>query len=107
MGFRSVSAKDLVNHLMDRYGKIRASDLKACRQALVEPIELYHPIYVCLQWVEDAIKFLQDGKMPFKCAQIVQMAYHAVNKTGIYYFALKEWRKKSMADNTWASFKLF
>ena len=34
MGFPNVSAKNLMDHLMNRYGKIWASDLEACRQAL-------------------------------------------------------------------------
>ena len=62
-------------------------------------------IDVYLQRVEDSIQFAQDGKTPFTPAQIVHMEYHAVNKTGIYSFALKEWRKKAMADKTWTSFK--
>ena len=63
-------------------------------------------IYVYFQRVEDAIQFEQDGKTPFTPAQIVQTAYHAVNKIGLYYLALKEWRKKAMAENTWAGFKI-
>ena len=34
MGFQGVPAKSLMYHVMERYGKIRASDLKACRQTL-------------------------------------------------------------------------
>ena len=38
MGFHNVSTKNLVDHLMERYSKICASELEACRQALAEPI---------------------------------------------------------------------
>ena len=30
----------LVDHLIERYGKICVSDLEACKQALTEPIEV-------------------------------------------------------------------
>ena len=83
MGFHSFSTKNLVGHLMERYGNIRASDLEDCRQALEEPIEAEHPIDVYLQWLEDAIHLAQYGKTPFTPAKIVQRAYHAVNKTGL------------------------
>ena len=56
---------------MDRHGKIMASDLKACRQALEEPIEVDLPIDVYFQQTEDAIHFAQDGNTPFTPAQIV------------------------------------
>ena len=43
-------------------------------------------------------------KTPFTPAQIVQMEYHAVNKTGLYSLTLKEWRKKAIADKMWDRF---
>ena len=46
-----------MDHLIERYGKIQASYLEACIQALAEPIKVYRPINVYLQQVEDAIKF--------------------------------------------------
>ena len=65
MGFHGVSSKKLMDHLMERYGKIRTPDLEACRQALAAPIEVDRPIDVYLQQVKDAIQFAQDGKTPF------------------------------------------
>ena len=35
----------------------------------------------------------------------MQTEYHAVNKTGLYSLALKEWRKKATADKMWSIFK--
>ena len=83
MGFHGVSARNIVDLLMERYGKIRASDLEACRKALREPIDIDRPIDVYLQRVEDVIQFSMDRNMLFTSAQIVQMAYHVINKTGL------------------------
>ena len=69
---------------MERYGKIHALNLEACRQALADPIEVDRPIDLYLQRLEDAIQFSQDGKTLFTPEKIVQTAYHAVNKTGLY-----------------------
>ena len=104
MGFHVFSFKNLVEHLKERYREIRASDLEACRQYLAEPIEVYFPIDVYLQKVEDAIQFVRYRKTLFTPAHILQTAYHAVNKIGLYYRALKGWHKKAMADKTWAIF---
>ena len=57
MGFHSVSSKNLVDYLMERYGKIIASDFKACKQSLVNTIEVYRLIDVYFQQVEDVIHF--------------------------------------------------
>ena len=46
MGLQSDMEKDLMGYCMKRYGKILASNIEACIQALVEPIEVDHPIDV-------------------------------------------------------------
>ena len=83
MGFHVVSAKNHVDQLMERYDKIRASDLEACRQALADPIEVNCLIDVYFQHVKDAIQFAQDSKTLFPTAQTVQMVYHDINNTGL------------------------
>ena len=96
MEFHGISAKDLMYNLMERYRKIRSSELEACRQSLSDHIEAARPIDVYFQQVEDAIQFAQDRKTPFTPAQIVHTEYHTVNKTELYSLALKEWCKKVM-----------
>ena len=49
MGFHGVFANNLVGHLMERYGKICATDLEDRSQVLEEPIEVDHPIDVYFQ----------------------------------------------------------
>ena len=90
MGFHGISAKNLMDHLIERCSKIRASDLEARRQALASPIEVERLIGVYFQRVEDVIQFAQDGKTLFTPAQIAQTAYHDVNKPGLCSLALKE-----------------
>ena len=71
MGFHGVSTKNLVDHLIEMYSKIRASDLEACRQALAEPIEVDLSIDVYSQRLEDAIQFEKDVKTLCTPAKIV------------------------------------
>ena len=96
MGLNSVFAKSIVDHLIERYRKICASDLEACRQALAEPIEVDHLINVYPKWVEDSIQLAQDWKNPLTLSQILQMEFHAINKTG---------SKKGEIDYNWTIYK--
>ena len=57
MGYHGVSSKNLMDHMMEKYGEFRVSDLEAFRQALGDLIEVDFPIDVYLQRVEDAIQF--------------------------------------------------
>ena len=69
MGFHGVFAKNLVDHLMERYGKIWVSAIEAYIQDLVDTIEVDRLIDVNFQCVGDAIQFAKDRKTPFTPAQ--------------------------------------
>ena len=56
-------------------------------------------------WTARSIYTSNRWKTPFTPAQTVQTEYHAVNKTGLYSLALKEWCKKVIVYRNWASFK--
>ena len=90
MGLHGVSAKRLMDHLMERYRNIRASDLEAYRKALAEAIEVDQSIDAYFQRVDDSIQFNQDRKAPFNPAKSLQTAYHTFSNTGLYYLSLKE-----------------
>ena len=87
MGFHTVMAKDLMDHLIEKYGNIQASSIDACRQALVEYIEVHRPIFVYFQRMEDTINFSQEGNMLFIHDKIVQSDYFTVNKKSLYSMA--------------------
>ena len=53
MGLHGVSAKRLMDHLMERYRNIRALDLEAYRKALAEAIEVDQSIDAYFQRVDD------------------------------------------------------
>ena len=39
--------------------------------------------------------------------QIVSIAFMSVENSGIYYYGVKEWRRKDTADKKWEAFKNF
>eukprot|EP00566_Odontella_aurita_P016593 CAMPEP_0113569390 /NCGR_PEP_ID=MMETSP0015_2-20120614/24388_1 /TAXON_ID=2838 /ORGANISM="Odontella" /LENGTH=249 /DNA_ID=CAMNT_0000472057 /DNA_START=458 /DNA_END=1203 /DNA_ORIENTATION=+ /assembly_acc=CAM_ASM_000160 len=102
MGF---TTRDLLDHLMDRYGKITATDLKENAKRMNEPINTGLPITKYFERIGDCVQFADVGKTPCKHERILQMVYLAVLKTVLYGDAGKEWRNKSDADCTWTNFK--
>ena len=98
MESHAVTAKERMDHHMERYGKIRESDFEACRQALAKPIEVDRPIDVYFQRVEYTIHFTQYGKTPSTPNKIVQIAYHNVDKKDLHSLELKGGQKKVATD---------
>jgi hypothetical protein len=107
-GYMGVTPRDLIGHLLERYGRIMASDIANCRTKMEAPMDPTQPIDVYFQTIDDCVQFATDGQVPFMALQIVhQTAYHAISKSGLYNDACKGWRRKPVANRTWVAFKSF
>jgi hypothetical protein len=106
-GYLGVTTRDQLDHLLDRYGKITPADIEDCKRRMNEPINSTQPIDVSLQRVDECIQYGVDGQVAFLAEQILQTTYHAISTSGYYTNACKDWRKKTAADKTWATFKTF
>jgi hypothetical protein len=92
-GYLGVTSRDLLDHLFERYGMITASDIANCRTRMEAPMDTTRPIDIYFQATNDCVQFATDGQVPFTATQIVETAYHAASKSGIYKDACKEWRR--------------
>jgi hypothetical protein len=78
-GYLGVTAQDLIDHLLDRYGKITPADIAACKQCINEPIDASQAIDVYFQTIDDCIQYADDGQVAFTTGQILQTTYHAIS----------------------------
>jgi hypothetical protein len=106
-GYLGVTTRDLLDHLLDRYGKITPADIEECKRRMIEPIDSTQPIDIFFQRIDECVQYAVDGQVGFSAEQILQTAYHAVSTSGYYNDACKEWRKKAPVDKTWTNFKSF
>ena len=56
--------RDLLDHLMDRYGNITADDLKANKACINKALDNSRPIDVFFQRINDAVQYADDRKKP-------------------------------------------
>jgi hypothetical protein len=106
-GYLGVSTRDLVDHLLDRYGKITPADIAECKSRMNDPIDPTQPIDQYFRKIDDCVQYAADGQVAFTPDQILQTSYHAVSTSGHYNDACKEWRRKAAIDKTWHNFKRF
>ena len=106
-GYLGITTRDLINHLLDRYGKITPANIEACKVRMNEPIDSSQTIYLFFQRIDNCVQYASDGQVAFTNGQIIQTAYHAVSTSGQYTDACKDWRKRPLRDKTWALFKRF
>jgi cell division septum initiation protein DivIVA len=106
-GYLGITTRDLLDHILDRYGKITPADIEECKRKMIEPIDSTQPIDIFFQRIDDCVQYADDGQVAFTAEQILQTAYHAISTSGFYNDACKEWRKKAVVDKTWTNFKTF
>jgi hypothetical protein len=102
-----VAPRDLIDHLLERYGHINASDIANFRTRMEAPMDPTQPIDIYFQNIDDCVQFATDGQVPFTPHQIVQTASHAISKSGMYNDTCKEWQRKPIAERTRVAFKPF
>ena len=106
-GYLAVTSKDLITHLLRRYGKISPGDLNRCNQRMTEPMDPSLPIDMFFKRIDGCIELAADAENPFSEKQILQAAFYAISSSGLYTEACKTWKKRGENTKTWKSFKVF
>ena len=104
-GYLNVSTKELMDHLLKRYGKITDGDLQINKEKMNEPLDPSIPIDMYFKRLDDCMQYAADADMPFSERQILQTAYHAMHASGLYTDACSKWRKRNENTKTWIAFK--
>lgn len=105
LGYANVTTLQLLNHLDTTYGTVTPDDLAANLATMdalwspTQPIEdLWNQIRACQRYAAP-----HD---PISDATTVRSAIANLNASGVFTDALKDWRKKPVADQTWANLLL-
>ena len=101
-----VSVRDLLDHLLLRYGRISARDLVENMKTLHQPLDTGSPIDLYFKRIEDCREFSVDGNDPISGRTIVNTALTAVQSAGIYKPACKDFKALKEENKTWNNFKL-
>ena len=71
-GYLGISTRDLIDHLLDRYGKITPADIAACKRRMNDPIDSTQPIDIYFRKIDDCVQYAADGQVAFTPDQILQ-----------------------------------
>ena len=102
-----ITARNLLDHLLDGYGKITPADVEECKKKMSKPIDSTHSIDMYIKRINETSEYAADGNVAFTTEQILQTKYHDVSSTGYYNEACKEWRRKPKVNKNWVHFKQF
>ena len=106
-GLMGVSPKQIIQHLLKRYGRITPAEIKRNFMAINDAIDPDQHIDIYFKKIEDCIQYADAGKATFSPEQIVLIVYNSLHASGVFDDACKEWRKKSKNDQNWSNLKDF
>jgi hypothetical protein len=98
IGYLGITTGDLLDHLLDRYSNITATDLEANKTQMNEPLDSTQAIDMFFKRINDCIQYAVDGRVPYTAEQILQTAYNSISTSGYYNNACKIWSKKPVAE---------
>ena len=106
-GYLGITAHNILDHLLDWYGKFTPADVEECKKQMNEPMDCTQPIDLYCKRINDTVQYAADGNVAFTTEKHLQTTFHVVSSTGFYNEACKEWRRKPKVNKTWVHFKQF
>lgn len=105
VGYQNSTFQHMMQHLYTNYGVITPTDLEDNDIRMREAFDANRPIEELFDQIEEAAEYAEATNAPYNTTQIVSRAYLLLYKTGLYNDACREWRKRTVANQTWANFK--
>jgi hypothetical protein len=107
-GFARITTHQLLRHLWQTYGTIKADDLHDNMYALTTlHWNVTDPIESLFQAIMEKADFARAGEASLPESSLVQALYKAVERTGIYAHYCQQWRDRPAADKTLPQAKAF
>ena len=105
-GYANVTCLTILTHLWETYGALQDYEVQENDAKMKSAITAETIFEDFVEQIETSVAAVAT-QVPYTPAQIVSIAFTLVEKAGIYYDGVKEWRRKSAAEKTWDAFKVF
>jgi hypothetical protein len=97
----------VIQHLQRTYGQITAEDLLANREQLKAPWHPEDEMENFFHNIENCVAYAAKGADPISTRNAVETGVATLKKTGQYGYAIREWNREDLVNQTYDSFKLF
>ena len=105
-GFANVTTRQILVHLYRTYGRLSPADLIANDAKMKSPYDANQPIESFIDQIEDGVALADAAAAPYTSAQIIAIAYNVLFSTGMFPDACRDWRRRPILEQTWATFKI-
>ena len=103
----ALPVRDIIRHLYSVYGRVTPQKLQdrenAVRQMVYDPVNTIDGIFTA---VDELVQYADAANSPYTQAQIINLAYIIVNRTGHFRRWILSWNERPQVQKTWTNFKM-
>jgi hypothetical protein len=105
VGFESVTAWEMLEHLFMTYGNITAVDLENNFEQMRRAWDPQKPVESLFKQIQDCAAYYEAGGVISGYLQQINVGYAIFFATGHFMSACRRWNEKPRVEKTWAQFK--
>jgi hypothetical protein len=105
VGFATISARDMLDHLFSTYGNITAVDLEINFENMRRAWNPQQPVESLFKKTQDCADYSESGGVLIGQPQKINVIYAEIFATGHFMSACRRWNEKHNIAKTWTQFK--
>jgi hypothetical protein len=105
VGYANISARDMLDHLLDTYGNITAVDLEINFEHMRRAWDPQQQVESLFKHIQDCADYSEAGGVLIGHPQQINVGYEKIFATGHYMSACRRWNEKHTIEKTWTQFK--
>jgi hypothetical protein len=105
VGYASISARDMLDHLLETYGNIRAKDSEINFEHMRRAWDPHQPVETLFKQIHDCSDYSEAGGFLIGPLQQIHVGYAKIFATGQFMSACRRWNEKPATGKTWTHFK--
>jgi hypothetical protein len=107
VGYASISARYMVDHLFEAYSNITAVDLEINFEHMRRTWDPHQPVETLFKQIQDCADYSEAGGVLIGHPEQINVGYAKTFATGHFIKACRRWNEKPTAEKTWAQFKSY
>jgi hypothetical protein len=105
VGYATISARDMLDHLFETYGNITVVDLEINFEHMRRAWDPQQPVETLFRQIQDCADYSEAGGVPIGPSKQINVGYAKIFATGHFMSACRHWNEKPAAQKTWTHFK--
>jgi hypothetical protein len=105
VGYANISARDMLDHLLETYGNITAVDLEINFEHMRRAWDPQEPVEFLFKQNQHCADYSEVGGILIGHPQQINVGYATIFATGHFMSACRRWKEKHAIEKTWTQFK--